>query len=165
VSRPQKTPVYNANATSLGDMAKPLREAAATLAGSGQRVHTTVHDFDWDGQTRDAAAARADRELTQDRIVAADLDALADAYENGKNTMQPMIDGLRTKAQGLEGNHFAVSQDWVVTDTYDYAAAKKTRENDGPRRHCWPAVRGRRVAVPARQRGHHRDREFATPSR
>ncbi|GFG83280.1 hypothetical protein MPRG_65560 [Mycobacterium paragordonae] len=117
--------MYKANANALGDMATPLRETATKLASSGERVHNTVHDFDWQGQARDAAAVRADRELTQDRIVAADMNALADAYENGRDTMQPIIDGLKAKAQGLEADHFAVSEDWVVTDTYDYAAAKK----------------------------------------
>ena len=102
-----------------------MRAAANQLAESGERVHETVYDFQWEGLSRNAADTRADRELTQDRTVAADLHALADAYENGKNTMQPMIDGLNNKAQGLEADHFAVSEDWVVTDTYDYAAAKK----------------------------------------
>lgn len=125
MSRPQKSVVSKANATALADMAGPLRAAANQLAESGERVHETVYDFDWEGLSRNAADTRADRELMQDRTVAADLHALADAYENGKNTMQPMIDGLNNKAQGLEADHFAVSEDWVVTDTYDYAAAKK----------------------------------------
>lgn len=123
MSRPQKSVVYKANATALGDMAKPVRDAASKLAESGERVHNTVYEFDWEGHTKNAADERADRELTQDRTVAADLHTLADAYENGQNTMQPIIDGLRTKAQGLESDNFAVSEDWVVTDIFDYGAA------------------------------------------
>ena len=125
MGRPTKSVVSKADLTALGEMSEPLRTAAAALAASGERSRNTVYEFDWDGDARNAAAARADRELTQDRIVAADLNALGDAYENGKNTMQPMIDGLRNKAQGLEANDFAVSEDWAVTDTYDYAAARK----------------------------------------
>ncbi len=125
MGRPQKSQVFKANVNALGNIAQPLRDAAKTLASSGERVHTTVQEFDWEGAARESAVARSDRELTQNRIVAADLDALADAYENGKKTMGPMIDGLKSKARGLEGNHFEVSENWDVKDTYDYAAARK----------------------------------------
>ncbi|MFA4083405.1 DUF4185 domain-containing protein [Mycobacteroides salmoniphilum] len=125
MGRPQKSQVFKANVNALGDMAQPLRDAAKTLASSGERVHTTVNNFDWEGAARESAVARSDRELTQNRIVAADLNALADAYENGKKTMGPMIDGLKSKAQGLEGNNFEVTENWEVKDTYDYAAARK----------------------------------------
>jgi hypothetical protein len=125
VTRPQKSIVEKANVNALGDMAKPLRESADKLAESAARVHDTVYAFDWDGLAKNAADGRADRELTQDRTVAADLHTLADAYENGKNTMQPMIDGLKSTARGLEGDNFSVSEDWVVKDNFDYAAARK----------------------------------------
>lgn len=125
MGRPQKSTVFKANANPLGDMAKPLRDAAAKLVEAAGRVHNTVYDFDWQGQAKQAADDRADREVTQDKTVAAGLHALADAYENGKNTMQPMIDGLKSKAQGLENDGFTVSEDWDVTDTYDYDLARK----------------------------------------
>jgi hypothetical protein len=125
VGRPQKSNVFKANATALGDMATPLRSAAATLLDSAWRVHEEVFGFDWKGHTKDAADTRADREYMEDRGVAAAYDKLADAYEHGAKAMQPMIDSLKSKAQGLEGDHFAVSEDWAVTDTYDYAAARK----------------------------------------
>ncbi|NOR99678.1 RNase A-like domain-containing protein [Mycobacteroides abscessus] len=125
MSRPRKSDVYKANATALGDLAKPLREAARTLRGSAQRVYTTIDDFDWLGDTREAAVGRAERDMTQNRVKADHLDALAEAYENGSKTMQPMIEGLKSKGQGLEGNTFEVSEDWKVTDKYDYAAARR----------------------------------------
>ncbi|WP_078285025.1 DUF4185 domain-containing protein [Mycobacteroides chelonae] len=125
MGRPQKSQVFKANVNALGDLAQPLRDAASKLAESGLRVHTTVNNFDWEGKARESAVARSDRELTQNRIVAADLNALADAYENGKKTMGPMIDSLKSKAQGLEGNSFEVTENWDVIDKYDYAAARK----------------------------------------
>ncbi|OHV05120.1 hypothetical protein C1Y40_04209 [Mycobacterium talmoniae] len=125
MGRPQKPDVYKANATALGDMAKPLRDAATKMLESADRVHTTVYDFDWEGEAKNAADGRADRELVQDRAVAAAQLALADAYENGAKTMQPMIDGLKSKAQGLEADNFSVSDDWAVKDTYDYDAAAR----------------------------------------
>lgn len=84
-----------------------------------------MHDFKWEGQAKNAAEGRADREYFQDRAVAAGYEDLADAYEDGKSAMQPMIEHLKSKVQGLEADDFAVSEDWVVTDTYDYAAARK----------------------------------------
>ncbi|SHR63983.1 Uncharacterised protein [Mycobacteroides abscessus subsp. massiliense] len=125
MSRPRKSDVYKANATALGDLATPLREAARTLRGSAQRVYTTVDDFDWLGQTRESAVGRAEREMTQNRVKADHLDALAEAYENGSKTMQPMIESLKTKSKGLEGNTFEVTENWEARDKYDYAAARK----------------------------------------
>ncbi|WP_131813440.1 hypothetical protein [Mycobacterium kubicae] len=125
MGRPQKSNVLRANATALGDLAKPLRDAATSLLQSAWRVHQNVHDFKWEGQAKNAAEGRADREYFQDRAVAAGYEDLADAYEDGKSAMQPMIEHLKSKVQGLEADDFAVSEDWVVTDTYDYAAARK----------------------------------------
>lgn len=125
MSRPRKSDVYKANATALGDLATPLRDAAKTLRGSAERGYTTIDNFDWLGDTREAAVGRAQREMTQNRAKADHLDALADAYENGSKTMQPMIESLKSKGQGLEGNHFEVAEDWKVTDKYDYDAARK----------------------------------------
>ena len=42
----QKSNVFKANATALGDMAKPLRDAATKLLESATRVHDTVCGFD-----------------------------------------------------------------------------------------------------------------------
>lgn len=125
MGRPSKSQVFKANVNALGDMAQPLRDAASKVAESGLRVHTTINNFDWEGAAREGAVARSDRELTQKRIVAADLNALADAYENGKKTMGPMIDGLKSKAQGLEGNRYSVTEDWEAKDTYDYPACRR----------------------------------------
>lgn len=125
MGRPSKSQVFKANVNALGDMAGPLRDAASKVASSGERVHTTINNFDWEGAARESAVARSDRELTQKRIVAADLNALADAYENGKKTMGPMIDGLKSKAQGLEGNGYSVTEDWEAKDTYDYPACRR----------------------------------------
>lgn len=125
MGRPQKSAVYAANATALGDMAQPIRDAADKMLEAADRVHNTVYDFEWEGASKDGADRRADREITQDRAVGTAQHALADAYENGAKTMQPMIDSLKSKGQGLEADDFAVSEDWVVTDTYDYDSARK----------------------------------------
>lgn len=100
MGRPQKSQVFKANVNTLGDMAQPLRDAASKLAESGLRVHTTVNNFDGEGVARESAVARSDREVTQNCVVAADLNALADAYENGKKTVGPMIDGLKSTQKG-----------------------------------------------------------------
>ncbi|GAB1811857.1 hypothetical protein [Mycobacterium sp. MUNTM1] len=134
MGRPQKSDVIKANAMALGDLAAPLRTAADKVLESAGRVHEQIFGFDWQGHTKDALDERADREYMQDRAVAVAYDKLADAYENGAKAMQPMIESLKTKAQGLEGDHFAVSEDWAVTDTYDYATARtlaKLMDPDG----------------------------------
>lgn len=100
MGRPSKTNVYKASATALGDLAQPLRDAAEKMLESADRVHTTVYDFEWEGEAKDSADGRADRELVQDRIVGSAQHALADAYDNAAKSMQPMIDGLKSKGQG-----------------------------------------------------------------
>lgn len=125
MGRPRKSDVYKANATPLGDLAKPLREAARTLRASAERGYSTIDNFDWLGDTREAAVGRAERDMTANRVKADHLDELADAHENGSKTMQPMIEGLKSKGRGLEGNTFEVSEDWEARDRYDYDAARR----------------------------------------
>ncbi|GLB82259.1 hypothetical protein Mkiyose1665_26830 [Mycobacterium kiyosense] len=124
MTRPQKSVVYKANANALGDLAAPTREVGRKMLEAAESVRNSVHGLDWKGDTQNACDGRADRELAQDRKVAAGYEALATAYENGKTTMQPMIDSLRNQAKGLENDSFNVSEDWVVTDNYNYGMGK-----------------------------------------
>lgn len=125
MSRPTKSNVYKADTAELAAMADPLRDTASKMLDSAGRVHETIYGLDWQGVSKRAAEGRADSELVQDRAVGTAQNALADAYTRGATTMQPMIDALTSKAKGLEGESFAVAEDWTVTDTYDYASAKK----------------------------------------
>ncbi|WP_205873987.1 hypothetical protein [Mycobacterium camsae] len=131
MARPQKSNVYKANAAALSDVAKATRAIGAKILNAAGQVHNTVCGLDWQGQGKIGAQRRADRELVQDRKVQAGHDALADAYENGSTTMQPMIDSLREQGQGLEADRFDVSEDWKVTDKYDYQAGKATMIHHG----------------------------------
>lgn len=124
MTRPQKTMVYNANANALADLAAPTREVGRRMLAAAETVRQTVHGLDWKGDTQNACDGRADRELAQDRKVAAGYDALANAYENGAKAMQPMIDSLRSQGKGFEGDDFDVSEDWKVTDRYNYNMGK-----------------------------------------
>ncbi|WP_131819410.1 TPR repeat region-containing protein [Mycobacteroides abscessus] len=88
------------------------------------KVRNTAYGLDWKGDTQNACNGRADRELAQDRRVAAGYEALAKAYENGKNSMQPMIESLKTQGKGFEDDNFDVSEDWKVTDKFNYDVGK-----------------------------------------
>jgi len=116
--------VYNANANALADLAAPTREVGRKMLEAAESVRQTVHGLDWKGDTENACDGRADRELAQDRKVAAGYDALAGAYETGAKAMQPMIDSLRSQGKGFEGDDFDVSEDWQVTDRYNYKMGK-----------------------------------------
>lgn len=124
MGRPQKSKVYAANATPLGDLAAPTREVGRKMLEQAEKVRNAVYGLDWKGDTQRACDGRADRELAQDRKIAAGYEALAKAYENGKNTMQPMIDSLRTQGKGFEDDNFDVSEDWKVTDKFNYDMGK-----------------------------------------
>ncbi|OBK30552.1 hypothetical protein A5634_15885 [Mycobacterium asiaticum] len=124
MARPQKTTVYNANANALGDLAAPTREVGHKMLEAAENVRRIVYGLNWKGDTQNACNGRADRELAQDRKVAADYNGLATAYENGKNAMQPMIDSLRSQGKGFEADDFDVSEDWSVSDKYNYNMGK-----------------------------------------
>lgn len=124
MTRPPKTTVYNANANALADLAAPTRAVGRRMLEAAESVRRTVHGLDWKGDTQNACDGRADRELAQDRKVAAGYDALATAYENGAKVMQPMIDSLRSQGKGFENDDFDVSEDWQVTDKYNYNMGK-----------------------------------------
>jgi hypothetical protein len=116
--------VYSANATALGDLAEPTRTLGTQVLDAAGKVHGAIADLDWEGEGRDAAVGRADRELAQDKQVVGGYNALADAYQNGAAVMAPMIADLTKTGQGLEADTFAVSEDWAVTDMFDYRAGK-----------------------------------------
>ncbi|MDO3058016.1 TPR repeat region-containing protein [Mycobacteroides abscessus] len=124
MSRPGKSVVYSANATALGDLAEPTRTLGTQVLDAAGKVHGAIADLDWEGDGKDAAVGRADRELAQDRQVVNGYNALADAYQNGAAVMAPMIADLTKTGEGLEADTFAVSEDWAVTDMFDYRAGK-----------------------------------------
>ncbi len=124
MSRPGKSVVYGANATALGDLAEPTRTVGTQVLDAAGTVHGAIVDLEWEGLGKDAAVGRADHELAQDRRVVQGYNALADAYRNGAAAMAPMIGDLKKTGQGLEADSFAVSEDWVVTDMFDYRAGK-----------------------------------------
>nr|WP_313884520.1 hypothetical protein [Mycobacteroides abscessus] len=116
--------VYGANATALGDLAEPTRTVGSQVLDAAGTVHGAIVDLEWEGLGKDAAVGRADHELAQDKRVVQGYNALADAYRNGAAAMAPMIGDLKKTGQGLEADSFAVSEDWVVTDMFDYRAGK-----------------------------------------
>jgi len=122
MGRPAKSVVYSADATALGDLAEPTRTVGVKVGDAANTVHETISGLEWEGEGKDAAQGRADRELAQDRQVVGDYNALADAYQNGSAAMAPMISDLTKTGQGLESDSFSVSEDWVVTDMFDYRA-------------------------------------------
>ena len=131
MARPQKRNVYHADAAALGALAEPTRDAGAPLLDAASKMHQAIYGLDWQGQGRNAAETRADRELAYDRTTEAGCDALADAYANACKTMQPMIQSLQSQGQGLEADCFDVSEDWHVTDKFDYAAGEATMIHQG----------------------------------
>ncbi|MBN7317927.1 hypothetical protein IUS99_14245 [Mycobacteroides abscessus subsp. massiliense] len=124
MGRPAKNVVYKANATALGDLAEPTRTVGSKILDAANTVHDTITGLEWEGVGKDAAQGRAERELAQDRKIVAGHDGLADAYRNGAAVMQPMITDLTSTGRGLEADSFDVSQDWAVTDTFDYRAGR-----------------------------------------
>lgn len=124
MSRPGKSVVYSANATALGDLAEPTRTVGTQVLDAAGKVHGAIVDLEWEGLGKDAAVGRADHELAQDKRVVQGYNALADAYRDGAAAMAPMIGDLKKTGQGLEADSFAVSEDWVVSDMFDYRAGK-----------------------------------------
>ncbi len=124
MGRPTKTVVYNAKVAALGDLAEPTLTLGTQVLDAAGVVHGAIVDLEWEGEGKDAAVGRADRELAQDKQVVQGYNALADACQNGSATMAPMIADLTKTGQGLEADTFAVSEDWTVTDMFDYRAGK-----------------------------------------
>ncbi|WP_157897176.1 TPR repeat region-containing protein [Mycobacteroides salmoniphilum] len=120
MGRPAKSVVYKANATALGDLSGPTRTVGSKILDAANTVHDTISGLEWEGKGKDAAQGRASRELAQDRKIVQAHDALADAFHNGSTRMQPMIGDLTSTGHGLEADTFDVSEDWAVTDNFNY---------------------------------------------
>lgn len=125
MGRPNKDTVYAASAAALADLAEPTRSVGSKLLDAANNVHAAMSDLEWEGEGRDASLGRAERELAQDKQVVHGHDALADAYRDGAALLQPMITDLTTIGQGLEADSFDVSQDWVVSDLFNYQAGQQ----------------------------------------
>ncbi|RIS81415.1 hypothetical protein [Mycobacteroides abscessus] len=125
MGRPQKSVVYKLDVNPLGDMATKERELGRKVLEQADKVRGAVHELDWKGQTANATIDRGNRDYAQVRKAIEDgHNKLAQAYENGKNTMGPMIDTLKSDGKGFEDDNFDVSEDWKVTDKFPYDLAK-----------------------------------------
>lgn len=125
MGRPQKSVVYKLDVNPLGDMATKERELGRKVLEQADKVRGAVHELDWKGATANATIDRGNRDYAQVRKAIEDgHNKLAQAYENGKNTMGPMIDTLKSDGKGFEDDNFDVSEDWKVTDKFPYDLAK-----------------------------------------
>ncbi|WP_236746441.1 hypothetical protein [Mycobacteroides abscessus] len=89
------------------------------------KVRGAVHELDWKGETANATIDRGNRDYAQVRKAIEDgFNKLAQAYADGKNTMGPMIDTLKSDGKGFEADSFDVSEDWKVTDKFPYDLAR-----------------------------------------
>lgn len=132
MGRPKKSVVYALDVNPLGDMATKTREdVSRKVLEQADKVRGVIHELDWKGETANATIDRGNRDYAQVRKAVEDgLNKLAQAYEDGKNTMGPMIDKLKADGQGFEADTFAVSEDWTVTDKFPYELAKALAGGD-----------------------------------
>jgi hypothetical protein len=126
-----KSVVYTANATALGDLSDPTTKVSSAVTDAATRVHGTIFGLAWQGTGKRAAEDRATHELAQDKRVARIIEDLARSFTSGQATMQPMIESLSRDGRGLEADGFAVSDDWNVTDSYDYGAGLQALRDAG----------------------------------
>lgn len=131
MGRPTKSVVYKLDVNPLGDLAAKTREVGSKVLEQADKVRGAVHELDWKGETASSCLNRGDREYVQDRKAVEDgYNKLAQAYENGKNTMGPMIDTLKSDGRGFEADNFDVSEHWTVTDKFPYSLARALAAGD-----------------------------------
>lgn len=110
---------------------KTREDVSRKVLEQADKVRGVIHELDWKGETANATIDRGNRDYAQVRKAVEDgLNKLAQAYEDGKNTMGPMIDKLKADGQGFEADTFAVSEDWTVTDKFPYELAKALAGGD-----------------------------------
>lgn len=125
MGRPQKSVVYKLDVNPLGDMDTQTRAMGTKVLEQADKVRGAVHELDWKGETANATIDRGNRDYAQVRKAIEDgYNKLAQAYANGKTTMGPMIDTLKSDGKGFEADSFDVSEDWKVTDKFPYDLAR-----------------------------------------
>lgn len=120
---PNRSQVNGFNFGSLDQAASHATTIGTGIQQDADRVSHTISGLDWSGGARGAADDRASREHTQLSRVAHAFDDLSDAAKSGNAAMSHISDALKQNANGLEADMFKVSDDWGVTDTYNYALA------------------------------------------
>lgn len=132
MGRPRKDDVYKLDFSELRALPARIRAAGRTLeeqAGNGSRI---VHGLDWQGEAKDGAGDRIDREQRQIRkLVDSGYEAWAKACEDGEKAMEPIRARLTPDGQALEKDNYDVSQNWDVTDKYDYEAGRTAMIRQG----------------------------------
>lgn len=131
MGRPQKDDVYKLNLAGLSGLPAPIRAAGRKLEEEAGKANSTVHGLDWKGAAKNAAGDRIDREQRQDRKVADAYEKWAKACEDGAKAMEPMRATLKSDGQALEKDNYDVSQNWDVTDKYNYEAGKTAMMRQG----------------------------------
>lgn len=125
MGRPSKSVVYKLDVNPLGDMDTQTRAVGKTVLEQADKVRGAVHELDWKGETANATIDRGNRDYAQVRKAIEDgFNKLAQAYADGKNTMGPTIDTLKSDGKGFEADSFDVSEDWKVTDKFPYDLAR-----------------------------------------
>lgn len=131
MGRPSKSVVYGLDVNPLGDLGTQTLDRGKTVLEQADKVRAAIHELDWKGETANATIDRGNREYHQVRKAIEDgFNKLAQAYADGKNTMGPMIDTLKSEGHGFEADTFDVSELWKLTDKFPYELARALAGGD-----------------------------------
>ncbi|MDY6811582.1 MAG: hypothetical protein SW127_21665 [Actinomycetota bacterium] len=122
--------VEHADLSELGAAANAVQPVSDGISRAADDMHRTIHGLDWKGQSRVDATGRADSEKTQMHRVSSAVDALKAALTGGQAAMAPMVENLKSSTRNLEAASYEVSNDWNVTDGYEYGLAEAFAAGD-----------------------------------
>lgn len=104
--------------STTGDTATKIADAILQAADS---MYTAIHDgLDWQGDARQAADAKADRERTQMRAIVTAYDDLGTACLNAFRDMEHPLAEIKTIFQLYVTPPVAVADDWTITGVEDW---------------------------------------------
>lgn len=128
--RPTKTHVSGFNFGNMPGAASGADTLGSQVESDGLRIHRTITGMDWSGKFRDSATSRANREKVQFTRAGDAFEKLGAAITDGHASMSHISEILKNGGKNWEDADYDVTEDWTVSDGYNYALAEAVYQGD-----------------------------------
>ncbi|WP_157128783.1 hypothetical protein [Nocardia amamiensis] len=113
--------------SALADIADRSNQIADVILKTSNSMHSVIRDLPWQGQARDAAENKADREQMQMRTIAAAFYDLGTACAGAARDMGYPLAEIKTIFQHYVTSPVTVADDWSITGVDDWSSEAGTQ--------------------------------------
>lgn len=129
--RPTRSMVDKFDFGGMGPASKSAEGFGDAVRGDADQIFGAITGLNWSGEAKEMAEHRASGEASDRKRIGKTLVKIADGVSAGWSTMSSLAGDLKSHARGLEDDNYFVSEQWKVTDGYNYSLAEAAADGDG----------------------------------